>query len=126
MKIFSVFKPSVKVSRIFLGDFHIYSILAEASRLILILPTGKTRWSTITQRNLDLSVVNSFKSMNIKEIDLDSLIDLGVGPNHSEKGKSRWRRESTHSYRNFKTAFEKETQILDAEVKKRGMDIQYQ
>jgi len=126
MKIFSVIKPSIRVSRIFLEDYHIYSILAEASRLILILPTGKTRWSTITQRNLDRSVNNSSKSMNIKALDLDSLIDLGLGSNYSEKEKSRWRKESTHSYSNLKTALEKETQILDSAVKKRGMDIQYQ
>ena len=126
MKMFSVIKPSIRVSRIFLEDSHIYSILAEASRLILILPTGKTRWSTITQRNLDRSVNNSSKSMNINGLDLDSLIDLGIGSNYSEKEKFRWRRESTHSYRNLKTAIKKETQILDAEVKKRGMDIQYQ
>jgi hypothetical protein len=126
MKKFSVFKPSVKVSRIFLRDIHVYSILAHTSKLILILPTGKTRWSTMTQRNLDLYLANSSKTKNISELDLESLIDLSLGFNYSEKENSRWRKESTHSYRNLKTAYEKETQILDSNVEKRGMDIQYQ
>lgn len=123
---FSILKPSAKAARIYLDQNHIYSVLAHNSRLSLILPTGKTRWSTLTQKNLERYLKNSSKNLNINNLDLESLLEMGFNFVKSEKSVAQWRKGSTHSYRTVRKAIKKETRILDSIVEELGMSSQYQ
>ena len=126
LRLIPFLKPNTKVARIFDGDFHIYSVLANNGNLTLILPSNKTRWSTMTQRNLERGLSNQLESVEREVIDLNDLIDLGLPFIRSETKSDGWKKESTHTYISKQKAFKKEKRILEKNIKKRGMDLQYQ
>jgi hypothetical protein len=54
------------------------------------------------------------------------LIDLGLPFIRSGTKSDGWKKESTHTYTSKEKAFKKEKRILEKNIKKRGMDVQYQ
>lgn len=80
----------------------------------------------MTQKNLERGLANQLEKVKREVIDLNDLIDLGLPFIRSETKKDGWRKESTHTYLSKEKAFQKEKRVLEKNIKKRGLDVQYQ
>ena len=121
--------PKIKVGRVSLNGNHIYSIVVTNNRAELLLPTGKKRWSTISQSLLSRiwnsaslkDEINGDTNLIFNEILFNLNVSQSRGPN-----ASRWKVDKVKIYWNFDSAMEKEQKIINKNVSNRGMDEQYQ
>ena len=121
--------PRVIVARVTLNNNHVYTIVVSEYRAELLLPTGKKRWSTISQsfinRIWNSSSFEEDKQKTLKSKLNEILFKLNVVESNRPENLN-WKADKIKFYWKLESALKKEQTIIDKSVSIRGMDLQYQ